>query len=107
MRTVQPSPLSPDPWATDAQAFGAAIRAARTASGMSIADAAASVGISKQTLSDLETARASVGLSIALKAARQFGVAVLLLSPEEREVVRHSVIRARQSSVAQGGVDRG
>ena len=95
MRRVVPTTPSADPQVADALAFGAAIRAARTASGMTLVDAAASLGIAKQTLSDLETARASVGLMIALKVAHGLGLALFAVPAKERERVRRSIMAAR------------
>jgi transcriptional regulator with XRE-family HTH domain len=91
MRKVKPSAVADDPSVTDAAAFGATIRAARTASGLSIAEAAALLGIAKQTLSDLETARASVGLATALAAARELGVAVFAVPAADREPARRAL----------------
>lgn len=91
MRRVTPVSPAADPLVPDAAAFGAAVRAARTAAGLSIADAAALLGIAKQTLSDLETARASVGLATALAAARELGVAVFALPAAEREPARRAL----------------
>lgn len=47
-----------------------------TAAGMTLVDAASALGVSKQTLSDLEKATGSVGLAIALRIARELGVGV-------------------------------
>jgi len=96
MRRVVPTPFPSDPLLKDAATFGAAIRAARTGAGMTLADAAMTLGISKQTLSDLEKANASVGLTIALKVARELGVAVFAAPASDREPVRRIIIGARQ-----------
>jgi len=95
MRRVVPTSFPSDPLLQDAATFGAAIRAARTAAGMTLSDAAMTLGISKQTLSDLEKATASVGLSIALRAARDLGVAVFAAPAADREPVRRFLIDAR------------
>ncbi len=78
----------------DPAAFGQAIRAARTSAGMTLVDAAAALGVSKQTLGDLERATGSVGLTIALRVARALGVGVFAVQPAERE----SALRALQQS---------
>jgi transcriptional regulator with XRE-family HTH domain len=96
MKRVVPTPFPSDPLLTDAAAFGAAIRAARTGTGMTLADAAMMLGIAKQTLADLEKAGASVGLAIALKVAGELGVAVFAAPAADREPVRRSIIAARQ-----------
>ncbi|QEI07679.1 helix-turn-helix transcriptional regulator [Pigmentiphaga aceris] len=97
MRRVVPLPFPSDPLVQNAADFGAAIRAARTASSMTIADAALLVGVSKQTLADLETARASVGLATAINVARAFGVGVFIAAPEDREIVRRQLLSERTS----------
>lgn len=91
MKRVVPSPIPSDPWVPDPEAFGRAIRAARTASGMTLVDAAATMGISKQTLGDLEKATGSVGLSIALRVARELGVGVFIAQPNDREAMRQAL----------------
>lgn len=102
MRRVIATRPPGDPVVTDAAAFGAAIRAARTGTGMTLADAALTLGVSKQTLSDLETAKASVGLAIALRVARELGVAVFAVPSNEREPVRRMIVSARQAATEGG-----
>ena len=91
MKRVVPTPFPADPLVSDAAVLGAAIRSARTGAGMTIDQAAASIGISKQTLSDLETSGATVGLGIALRVARELGVALFVARPGEREVIRRAI----------------
>lgn len=100
MRRVVATPFPVDPTIAEPLALGAMIRAARTALGMTLADAALTVGVSKQTLSDLETAKASVGLAIALKVARELGVAVFAVPAAEREPVRRAIASLHASTVA-------
>lgn len=76
-----------DPLVTSAVVFGTAVRAARTASGLSLEQAALLVGVAKQTLQDLELGTASVGLELALRVARELGVAVFAVPAVEREAV--------------------
>lgn len=95
MRRVVTTHFPSDPLLKDAAMFGTAIRAARTRAGMTIADAALSLGIARQTLADLERARASVGLAIALQVARGLGVAVFVVPPEEREQTRRLIVAER------------
>lgn len=91
MKRVVPSLAPTDPLTQDPQSFGQAIRAARTAAGMTLVDASAMVGVSKQTLSDLEKATGSVGLTIALRVARELGVGVFAVQPAQREWVRQAL----------------
>jgi len=92
MKRVVPSLAPTDPLTLDPQSFGQAIRAARTAAGMTLVDAAAMMGVSKQTLSDLEKATGSVGLAIALKVARELGVGVFAVQPTQREAARQALL---------------
>ena len=98
MRRVVPSPPPADPLVTDAATFGAMLRAARTKTGMTLVDAAMTLGLSKQTLGDLETAKASVGLVTALKAARELGVAIFAVPADERERVRRQIVALRKEA---------
>jgi transcriptional regulator with XRE-family HTH domain len=107
MKRVVATPVPPDPLVHDPRAFGAAIRAARTGAGMTLADAAMAIGMAKQTLSDLESAKASVGLATALRAARELGLAVLAVSSDEREPLRRMIAGTRQTSAATALADPG
>ena len=102
MKRVVPTPFPIDPLVADAGVLGAAIRSARTGAGMTIDQAAAALGISKQTLSDLETSGSTVGLGIALKVARELGVSVFVTKPGERETIRRVI--AGQPITIQGHV---
>ncbi|WP_349742103.1 helix-turn-helix domain-containing protein [Roseateles cavernae] len=75
MRKVVAEPF-PDPLIRDAAAFGQAVRAARTAAGISLEAAAQALGISKATLGSLEGGTGTVALGTALRVARELGVAV-------------------------------
>lgn len=74
MRKVVREPF-PDPMVRDALAFGQAVRAARTAASISLETAAEALGISKATMSDLESGKGTVALGTALRVARDLGVA--------------------------------
>jgi DNA-binding XRE family transcriptional regulator len=67
---------------------------------MTLLDAALTMGVSKQTLADLETAKASVGLATALKVAKELGVAVFAVPSTEREPVRRQILLSRQGTKA-------
>jgi len=95
MRKVVPLPLPREAEVPDAARFGAIVRAARTQSGLTLADAAALLGIAKQTLSNLETGQRSVSLSTALGAAASLGVAVFAVPAAQREPVRRFVTGLR------------
>lgn len=104
MKRVTPTPTPIDPMLPDALAFGTAIRAARTSAGLSLADAAVALGLAKQTLSDLETAKGSVGLPTALHVARELGVAIFGVPAAEREQLRRLIAQSRQLSNASPSV---
>lgn len=81
----------PDLVVSDSKAFGASIRAARRAANMTLADAALLLGVARQTLTNLETAKSSVSLDTALRAAREFGVSILAVPGGQREGVRRAL----------------
>lgn len=92
MKTVLPQPFPPEPTLKSPVELGAAIRSARTASGLSILQAAAGLGISKQTLQDLEHGKGTVGLAVALRAATQLGVALFMAPAARRELIRRRIM---------------
>lgn len=81
----------PDLIVSDSRAFGASIRSARHAANMTLADAALLLGVARQTLTNLETAKSSVSLETALRAAREFGVSILAIPGGQREGVRRAL----------------
>ncbi len=85
MRTVTPKSFPPDPELRNPQQLGAAIRAARTQAGLTLADAALTLGVAKQTLSDLERGKSTVGLGMALQIASGLGVALFMTPASKRE----------------------
>jgi transcriptional regulator with XRE-family HTH domain len=97
MKRVKPTPPPADLLVLDGKSFGASIRAARSATGMTLADAALLLGVAKQTLANLETGKSSVSLETALRAAREFGVSLLAVPSGQREAVRRAL-----SALAQG-----
>lgn len=85
MRTVTPKPFPPDPELRSTPQLGAAIRAARTQTGLTLADAALTLGVAKQTLSDLERGKPTVGLGLAIQIATGLGVALFMTPASMRE----------------------
>jgi DNA-binding XRE family transcriptional regulator len=102
-RAAVPAP-PPDLLVPDGKAFGAAIRIARRAAGMTLTDAAMLLGIARQTLINLETAKCSVSLETALCAAREFGVAILAVPGGQREAVRRALATVLQDPGADATV---
>ena len=68
-RRVVPTAFPTDPQLTTPDELGAAVRAARTAGGLTLEEAALAVSVAKQTLGDLEAGKPTVGLGIALRVA--------------------------------------
>ncbi len=95
MRRVVPAAFPADPLLREPAEFGAALRAARTRSGLTLVDAALSLGISKQTLHDLERGKPTVAIGTALRVAAQLGVSLFMAPAEVRERVRDAVRAAR------------
>nr|WP_255429207.1 helix-turn-helix transcriptional regulator [Ramlibacter albus] len=73
--------------------FGAALRAARAAAGVNLIDAAAQLGIAKQTLANLETGQGGVALDTAFRAAAEFGLSLFAVPKARRESVRRAIER--------------
>jgi transcriptional regulator with XRE-family HTH domain len=74
--------------------LGRAIRAARTAAALSQVEAAAALGISKQTLADLESGKPTVAVGTALRVANELGVSLFMAPARHRERVRRAVLEA-------------
>ncbi len=95
MRTVVPSPMPADPVIDTPTNLGAMVRAARTRAGITLADAAAACGISRQTMINIETGRGGVALPLVLQAAQEMGVTLLAVPSEERELARRAIVAMR------------
>jgi transcriptional regulator with XRE-family HTH domain len=94
MRKTKPTPFPSDPLVSDAAVLGAAVRAARTGAGLRLADAAALLGVAKQTLADLETGKGTIGLGLALKIAENLGATVFVVPSTEREKMRRLLMES-------------
>lgn len=90
MRRVIPTPF-PHPMLMDAIGFGAAVRAARTASGMTLTDAALAVGVARQTLQDLETGTGTVGIGAAMNIANDLGVSLFAVPAREKGPISRTI----------------
>ncbi len=83
MRTVKPTP-PPESVLTSARDLGRLMRAARTATGLTLEEAALSMNVAKQTLQNLETGTGTVSLSLAFKAVNALGIRLTWqLPPQE------------------------
>jgi DNA-binding XRE family transcriptional regulator len=88
MRTVTPKPFPSDLELRSAKQLGIAVRASRTQAGLTLADAALTLGVAKQTLSNLELGKPSVGLGLALEIAAGLGVTLFMVPASAREQTR-------------------
>jgi transcriptional regulator with XRE-family HTH domain len=88
MRTVTPKPFPSDLELRTSKQLGVAVRSARTQAGLTLADAAMTLGVAKQTLSDLELGKPSVGLGLALEIAAGLGVALFMVPASAKEQTR-------------------
>lgn len=104
-KRVVPSPF-PAPFVATPEQFGAAVRAARTASGMTLEEAALALGVAKQTLQSLERGTSSVGLALALRIAQALGVAVLVAPASRRRVLENLVRPQTQAGSGDSGAER-
>lgn len=95
MRTVTPKPFPSDLELRNTQQLGAAIRAVRTQAGLTLADAALTLGVAKQTLSDLELGKPTVGLGLALQIATGLGVALFMTPASMREQTRMKLMDSK------------
>lgn len=84
MKRVVATPFPDSPELRTPAQLGAAVRAARTQSGLTLEAAAMLVGVAKQTLSDLETGRGTVSLGIALRVAEELGVSLFAVPAARR-----------------------
>ncbi len=91
----------------DSKTFGASIRAARCAANMTLAEASLLLGVARQTLTNLETAKSSVSLDTALRAAREFGVSILAVPGGQREGVRRALAGMTPGTDAESAPSQG
>ena len=98
MKRLSSASLPEDPLIATPAELGKAIRAARCATKMSIADAAMQLGIAKQTLSNLETAKGAVGIDTVMRVAKEFGVSLFAVPATDRELVRRAIKQIRSET---------
>lgn len=88
MRRVIATTFPEEPLVSAPNQLGAAIRAARTAAGLSLADAATALGVGKHTLSRVELATGDVGFDLVLRIANGLGVAIFIIPFAQKEQAR-------------------
>lgn len=89
MRTVKPTAFPKNPELTSPRQLGEAVRAARTKAGMTLEVAALSLGLAKQTLSDIELGKETVGIGNVLRAATGLGVTLFVFPAEDKSLIQH------------------
>lgn len=94
MKRVVPKPFPLDPVIRDSAALGQAVRAARTATELTLVEAAIALGISRQTLADLESGKPTVAVGTALRVANELGVSLFMAPAQHRERIRRAVLKA-------------
>ena len=72
--------------------IGEKIRQEQKLAGLTLVDAAQALGIAKQTLSDLETAKKPVGLMIVLMVCRQLGITLLPIPTGQVKQVQNYLV---------------
>jgi transcriptional regulator with XRE-family HTH domain len=91
MKRVVKVPFPPDPLVANPGTLGAAIRAMRTDQGMTIEEAAMTIGIAKQTLSDIEAGKPTVGFGMVLKVAGELGVSLFVAPTRDRDKIQSRI----------------
>lgn len=91
MKQVKPTPHPANPVLLDTKVLGSAVRAARTGAGMTLAEAALSIGVAKQTLSNLEAGKPGVSLGLTLKIVQALGLGLVVLQRHQQERVCQTI----------------
>ena len=97
MKTLKPTARPEHPAVADPKALGKFVRAARTAAGLTIEQAADLIGIHKDTLSNLENGKGTVGISIVFRVMNELGLAMLVAQKPEAEALVSILISAKLS----------
>ncbi len=98
MRRVTPRAFPQDNLVVAPSTLASFIRAARTQSGLTLEDAALSIGVAKSTLQKIETNPATVSFAIVLEVARQLGVTLFAVPVQQREIVRRMIAACPSAS---------
>lgn len=91
MRRVIAQPFPEQLLLETPQHLAAGIRAARTQSGLTLAEAALANGISTQTMQRLETDPAAVGFGVLLRVARNLGISLFAVPAASQGVAQKSL----------------
>lgn len=88
MKKVVAIPFNEDTEIRSAKDLGDAIRAARTQSEMTLENFAIAIGLSKQTLSDIELGKTTVNIGNVMLAAKGAGICMFAFPTNDRELVK-------------------
>lgn len=88
MKRVVSTPFPVDPYLENPAVLGAAIRSARTQAGIRLEDAAMTIGVSLQTLVDIEAGKPGVSIGKILQVSRGLGVSLFVIPQSQREIAR-------------------
>ena len=102
MRRVVPKAFPSEFLMGSPRDLGGMIRAARTQTGLSLAEAAIANGISKQTMQRLETDPSTVSLGVALQVSRMLGVSFFAVPSATRTIVQKTLRSVLDDSVNEG-----
>lgn len=91
MKTIKRTAFPANPDLATVQDLGAAVRAARTHSGLTLEHAAVALGVAKQTLQDLEQGRGTVNVGFAIRAARELGLTLFVARTADKERIRRTI----------------
>ncbi len=92
MKRVVPTPFPSDPFLDNPVILGSAIRSARTQAGIRLEDAAMTIGVSLQTLVDIEAGKPGVSIGKILQVANGLGVSLFVIPQNQREIARRRLI---------------
>ena len=88
MKRVVPTLFPNDPLLDSPVTLGAAIHSARTQAGIRLEDAAMTIGVSLQTLVDIEAGKPGVSIGKILQVANGLGVSLFVMPQRQREIAR-------------------
>ncbi len=92
MKRVVPTSFPSDPFLDNPVILGSAIRSARTQAGIRLEDAAMTIGVSLQTLVDIEAGKPGVSIGKILQVANGLGVSLFVIPQNQREIARRRLI---------------
>lgn len=99
MKRVVPTSFPSDPFLDSPMTLGSAIRSARTQAGIRLEDAAMTIGVSLQTLVDIEAGKPGVSIGKILQVANGLGVSLFVIPQSQREIARRRLTDLRTEQV--------